>query len=54
MKTNHILLDLIDDYVIRLEDDGYPLVEVLDALIEYADVAREIYFSTAPRDIYGD
>lgn len=54
MNTNDILLSLIDDYVVRLEDDGYRLADILDALIEYVEVAKDIYYSPSPKNIYGE
>ena len=46
------LLSIIDDLVVRLEEEGYPFIEVLEALIEYSEVCKDIYFSPKALNIY--
>ena len=43
VSTNNNLIYLIDQFVLRLEDDGYPFVEILEALDEYTAVGMDIY-----------
>tara|TARA_R100001082_G_C4292490_1_gene128781 strand:+ start:391 stop:543 length:153 start_codon:yes stop_codon:yes gene_type:complete len=42
------IIYLLDKYVERLEDEGYPYVEIIDALVEYTEIATELTQINAP------